>query len=266
MPKVRPQLIFPLLWELNMINFPIPWSTQCLLSSHLLKRLHICARGRGCVPCSTLSYLIIIIGKSFERILHYSSLLEKKQRVFGIVLLRATHIWIRIFKLSCLCNRIWTLQVIIPLDGYGTRDARMPRRLVVSMSTVLATNCESAHSQDACSFFSSLSANIVDFVDATQLPLNASSFRNFIIQLNQSEIIDSVDGSSMLPSLRPHGLYETTLREKYGDRDLATNFLNSECVVVSLAKSSNHRLLLIFHFPLFSPSPSLILLSLSCLV
>lgn len=85
-------------------------------------------------------------------------------------------------------------KVIIPLDGYGTRDARMPRRLVVSMSTVLATNCESAHSQDACSFFSSLSANIVDFVDATQLPLNASSFRNFIIQLNQSEIIDSVDG------------------------------------------------------------------------
>ncbi|KHN82696.1 UHRF1-binding protein 1-like [Toxocara canis] len=85
-------------------------------------------------------------------------------------------------------------KIIIPLGECGTRDSRMPRRVLVSMSTVLATNCESVHSQDACSFFSSLSANVVDFIDSSQLPLNTASFRNFIIQLNQSEMLNNADG------------------------------------------------------------------------
>uniref|UniRef100_A0A0M3JZ66 Chorein_N domain-containing protein n=1 Tax=Anisakis simplex TaxID=6269 RepID=A0A0M3JZ66_ANISI len=85
-------------------------------------------------------------------------------------------------------------KIIIPLgDGRGAvrMDSRTPKRVVISMSTVLVTNCESAHSYDSCSFFKSLSSNLIDFIDdTTQLNnLNIDSFRQFIILLNQSQSV-----------------------------------------------------------------------------
>ncbi|VDD93793.1 unnamed protein product [Enterobius vermicularis] len=79
-------------------------------------------------------------------------------------------------------------KVIIPLTACKTGDYRYPRRLIISMSTVLMTNCGSLHSQDSSSFFKSISSNLLDLVEQVQLSFDVEHFRKFIIQLNDTMV------------------------------------------------------------------------------
>lgn len=79
-------------------------------------------------------------------------------------------------------------QVIVPLSSSSKADNRLPRRVVVSMSAVTAVNNENF--QDS-SFFKSLSSSTIDFIDSLKVPCDKSSFRNFVVHLNQN----STDGS-----------------------------------------------------------------------
>ncbi|VDN57863.1 unnamed protein product [Dracunculus medinensis] len=79
-------------------------------------------------------------------------------------------------------------KVIVPLSSSSKADNRLPRRVVVSMSAVTAVNNENF--QDS-SFFKSLSSSTIDFIDSLKVPCDKSSFRNFVVHLNQN----STDGS-----------------------------------------------------------------------
>ncbi|MFH4974124.1 hypothetical protein AB6A40_000833 [Gnathostoma spinigerum] len=81
-------------------------------------------------------------------------------------------------------------KVVVPLCDEWLDDRRLPRRLILSMSTVQASNCVALCNLDSSNSFHSLSSNMIDFIDGTRLPFDILSFRNFVIQLNQSAVLD----------------------------------------------------------------------------
>uniref|UniRef100_A0A0N5ABT9 Chorein_N domain-containing protein n=1 Tax=Syphacia muris TaxID=451379 RepID=A0A0N5ABT9_9BILA len=93
-------------------------------------------------------------------------------------------------------------KVVIPLCSSLINDHRYPQRLLISMSTVLITNCGSLHSEDSSSFFKSLSSNLLDLVNKMEVNVNRVSFRNFIIHLNDT-IADSEDDERFWISTSP---------------------------------------------------------------
>uniref|UniRef100_A0A183CWG1 Chorein_N domain-containing protein n=1 Tax=Gongylonema pulchrum TaxID=637853 RepID=A0A183CWG1_9BILA len=85
-------------------------------------------------------------------------------------------------------------KIILPFKESDSLDARLPQRLVLSMSTVLLTNCETFCSDESNSFFKSLSPNIIDFIDRTNLLTGKEKFKEFIFQLNQNSYFDVDEG------------------------------------------------------------------------
>lgn len=103
----------------------------------------------------------------------------------------ALHFVLNIALILCIFFSLGSrFQVVIPLCSSLINDHRYPQRLLISMSTVLITNCGSLHSEDSSSFFKSLSSNLLDLVNKMEVNVNRVSFRNFIIHLNDT-IADS---------------------------------------------------------------------------
>uniref|UniRef100_A0A0R3RQW5 Chorein_N domain-containing protein n=1 Tax=Elaeophora elaphi TaxID=1147741 RepID=A0A0R3RQW5_9BILA len=81
-------------------------------------------------------------------------------------------------------------KIIIPLQEPFVSDRRFARRIVISMSTLLATNCEAISGDESNSFFKSISSNIVDFIDCIDLLVSKEQLKEFIFQLNQNSFDD----------------------------------------------------------------------------
>lgn len=101
----------------------------------------------------------------------------------------------------------------MPLREPDSLDSRLPRRIVLSMSTVLVTNCETIYSYESESFFKSLSPNIIDFIDKTGLLISKEKIKEFIFQLNQNSDLDTDRGTNQLFAAfldLKHGVVEKT--------------------------------------------------------
>lgn len=72
----------------------------------------------------------------------------------------------------------------MPLDMTRS-DHRFPRRIVLSMSTVLVTNCEAFGDDQTNSFFKSISPKVIDLIDDIDPAMYKKSIKEFILQLNQ---------------------------------------------------------------------------------
>ncbi|CAG9533480.1 unnamed protein product [Cercopithifilaria johnstoni] len=81
-------------------------------------------------------------------------------------------------------------KIIIPLREPFVPDKRFARRIVISMNTLLATNCKAVSSDESDSFFKSISSNIIDFIDYIDLLVGKEQLKEFIFQLNQNSFED----------------------------------------------------------------------------
>ncbi|VDK66808.1 unnamed protein product [Onchocerca ochengi] len=81
-------------------------------------------------------------------------------------------------------------KIIVPLREPFVSDMRFARRIVISMSTLLATNCEAVSGDESSSFFKSISPNIIDFIDRIDLLVSKEKLKEFIFQLNQNSYED----------------------------------------------------------------------------
>ncbi|VDO32762.1 unnamed protein product [Brugia timori] len=77
-------------------------------------------------------------------------------------------------------------KIIIPLKDSFVSDTRFARRIVISMSTLLATNYETVSGDESNSFFKSISSNVIDFIDHVGLLVSNEKLKEFILQLNQN--------------------------------------------------------------------------------
>lgn len=75
---------------------------------------------------------------------------------------------------------------------------RFARRIVISMNTLLATNCEAVSNDESNLFFKSISSNIIDFIDCIDLLVNKETLKEFIFQLNRNLFEDVDEGNIML--------------------------------------------------------------------
>ncbi|EJW74159.1 hypothetical protein WUBG_14932, partial [Wuchereria bancrofti] len=77
-------------------------------------------------------------------------------------------------------------KIIIPLKDSFVSDTRFARRIVISMSTLLATNYETVSGDESNSFFKSISSNTIDFIDHVGLLVSTEKLKEFVLQLNQN--------------------------------------------------------------------------------
>lgn len=84
---------------------------------------------------------------------------------------------------TCLRIDLLMPKIILPLQT-DVFDHRFPRRIVLSMSTVLGTNC-AAFDDQTVSFFKSISPGAFNLIDDIELAADSSGVKEFILHLNQ---------------------------------------------------------------------------------
>ncbi|OZC09215.1 hypothetical protein X798_03759 [Onchocerca flexuosa] len=94
-------------------------------------------------------------------------------------------------------------KIIVPLREPFISDIRFARRIVISMSTLLATNCEAISGDESCSFFKPISSNIIDFIDRIDLLVSKEKLKEFIFQLNQNSYEDIDQGERIWITTSP---------------------------------------------------------------
>uniref|UniRef100_A0A915PR88 Chorein N-terminal domain-containing protein n=1 Tax=Setaria digitata TaxID=48799 RepID=A0A915PR88_9BILA len=99
-----------------------------------------------------------------------------------VVKLPKTYFWINLLM----------PKIIVPLRKPVVPDMRFARRIVLSMSNLLATNCEAFSGDESDSFFKSISPSIIDFIDSVNLLVSKDNLKEFIFQLNQNSF-DGID-------------------------------------------------------------------------
>ncbi|KAL3981942.1 N-terminal region of Chorein a TM vesicle-mediated sorter family protein [Acanthocheilonema viteae] len=77
-------------------------------------------------------------------------------------------------------------KIIIPFGEPFISDKRFARRIVITINTLLATNCEAFSGNESYSFFKSVPWNMVDFIDCANLLVGKEQLKEFILQLTQN--------------------------------------------------------------------------------
>uniref|UniRef100_A0A1I7V577 Chorein_N domain-containing protein n=1 Tax=Loa loa TaxID=7209 RepID=A0A1I7V577_LOALO len=94
-------------------------------------------------------------------------------------------------------------KIIIPLKDPFVSDLRFARRIVISMNTLLATNCEAVSGGRSNSFFKTISANIIDFINCIDLLVSKEKLKEFIFQLNQNSCEDVIQAERIWINTSP---------------------------------------------------------------
>ncbi|VDN04551.1 unnamed protein product [Thelazia callipaeda] len=128
-------------------------------------------------------------------------------------------------------------KIIVPLIQPSVPDTRFARRIVINMNSLVATNSEAVFSSESNSFFKSISPNVIDYIDSTDLLVKKEKLKEFIFKLNQNSCGGDNQGERIWISTSPIWV-ETDFGEKTPSSPFVADVDFHICLNLSATKIS----------------------------